>query len=171
MIYTKHGFTLIELMVTISIVIILALIAVPLFSSTIFDTQSESDIRALANDLQFAQMAAYRQGREIKVCSSTASAVTPVCNNSSDWSAGWLVIDTTTNKTLRKGIPLTSSGLTGIYEGENTSPTADGVFLFGSKGFAQISPSSATYGYISADGLRVCVYVTGHISLIRSSSC
>lgn len=159
-------------MVTISIVIILAVIAVPSFKSTISGTQSESDIRSLANDLQFAQMAAYRQGREIKVCPADVSDATPVCSNaSSDWSQGWLVIDTTTETTLRKGMPLDSSGLVGIYEGANTSPSTAGTILFESKGFATISPSSATYGYIMADELRVCIYATGHISTVRSSAC
>ncbi len=172
MIIKSSGFTLIELIVTISVVIILSAIAVPAFKSTVSESKNESDLQSLSNDLQFAKMAAYRQGREIKVCPADTALSTPSCSSlSSDWTKGWLVLDTTTNTILRKGIPLGASGLTGIYEGTNTTPSTDGSFLFETRGFATIYPASATYGYIISDLIRVCVYMTGHISIIRGSSC
>jgi len=173
MIKKSSGFTLIELMITIALVIILSTIAAPAFQSTVSGSQNESDLQALSNDLQFAKMAAYRQGREIKVCPSDTSLSAPSCSSSlTDWTKGWLVLDSTTNTVLRKGIPLSSSNLTGIYEGTNTTSSAGGSFLFETKGFVTLSPTTAfTYGYIASDQIRICVYMTGHIAKTTGSSC
>lgn len=171
MIKKGSGFTLIELMITIFVVIILLTIAAPSFKSTVSDTKNISDLQTLSNDLQFARIAAHRQGRKIEVCPSDTSVSDPVCRSSLDWTNGWLVRDTETNTNLRVGVPLGTGNLTGVYEGENATPYSDGVFLFETRGFATVSPATATYGYIASDDNSVCVYMTGHISIIKGASC
>lgn len=171
MIKKSSGFTLIELLITISLVIILSSIAAPSFKSTIEDSENISDLQSLSSDLQFAKVAALRQGRKIKVCPSDTSVSTSTCKSSTDWTAGWLVIDTVTNDKLRIGKPKGSGALTGIYEGDNSTPDLNGVFLFETKGFATVSPALTTYGYITSDNNSVCVYMTGHISIVKGTAC
>jgi prepilin-type N-terminal cleavage/methylation domain-containing protein len=171
MIKKSSGFTLIELMVAIGILIILSTIAAPSFKSTLSDSQNISDLQALSSDLQFAKIAAHRQGRKIQVCPSDTSIANPVCHSSTDWTSGWLVKDTETNKNLRVGIPLGAGNLTGLYEGGNTTPDAAGIIIFETRGFATIASTTETYGYIASDSNSVCIYITGHISIIKGTSC
>lgn len=158
-------------MVAIGILIILATIAAPSFKSTLADSQNISDLQALSSDLQFARIAAHRQGRKIEVCPSDTSISSPVCNTSTDWTNGWLVRDTETNKNLRVGIPLGIGNLTGLYEGKNTTPDSSGIITFGTRGFATIAATTETYGYIASDSNSVCIYMTGHVSIIEGTSC
>lgn len=79
-----RGFSLVESLVAISIVAILAAIALPNFRTTISSTQVNSLATMLYRDLKLAQAEAIRQGKPIGLYASS---------NAADWSGGWYVAD------------------------------------------------------------------------------
>lgn len=85
----QSGFTLIELMVTISILAILLGIGVPSFRAMIEGNR----IRTVTNDLvialQFARSEAVKRGIPVTLCSSNDQAA---CTGT--WADGWVVRDT-----------------------------------------------------------------------------
>lgn len=80
----QHGFTLVELMVTITIVAILAMMAAPAFTSTI----AAQRIRGLAVDLHQGLLKA----RSEAIKRNTSVTVNPI---NGDWSQGWAIADPT----------------------------------------------------------------------------
>lgn len=91
--YHERGFTLIELMVTVSIAGILAAIAAPSLQSFV----SRNAMRSLANDftlsIQRTRTEAINRNECVVVCKSTTSGdAQPVCDTASDnWAVGWAV--------------------------------------------------------------------------------
>jgi type IV fimbrial biogenesis protein FimT len=78
---TRHaGFTLIELMVTVSMVAILAALATPSFRELIEAQRLRDTAFSLVSDLTLARSEAIKRGGNV--------AITPVANA---WSGGWAV--------------------------------------------------------------------------------
>ncbi|MDO6526531.1 GspH/FimT family pseudopilin [Motilimonas sp. E26] len=96
------GFNLIELMVTIAIVMILALVAVPSYQSVISTERFTSATNNLYN--------AYRFSRSEAIKTATPIQLKPINN---DWANGWQVLDLN-NKVLHEtGAPHSSIKITG----------------------------------------------------------
>lgn len=85
----SRGFSLIELMVTISILAILIAIAVPSFTSAIRDSRIDSLSRELQGALQLARSEAVKRRVNVVVCRRNAAGT--ACENGTDWGSGWLV--------------------------------------------------------------------------------
>ena len=85
-----RGYTLIELMVTVTIVAILAALAAPSFVRLIADNALSTQVNSLLADLRFARSEAIKRGINITLCpSSTSQDATATCGGS-DWKAGWI---------------------------------------------------------------------------------
>lgn len=82
----QSGFTLIELMVTISVLAILLGVGVPSFQATIQGNRISTSANDLVAALQFARSEAVRRGVNVTVCSSNDQAT---CSGA--WSDGWIV--------------------------------------------------------------------------------
>jgi type IV fimbrial biogenesis protein FimT len=82
------GFTLIELMTTLSIVAILAAVAVPSFQYVTNANRMASEVNGLLGDMQFARGEAIKEGQTVVICSSTDAAT---CAGSASWKTGWIV--------------------------------------------------------------------------------
>ena len=88
----NRGVTLVELMVTISIMAILLAIGVPAMGRFIHDTRTSNVTNEFVNALNLARSEAVRRNRLVTVCrSANPEAATPSCDNGSDWSTGWVV--------------------------------------------------------------------------------
>jgi type IV fimbrial biogenesis protein FimT len=85
----SRAYTLIELMVTISILAILIAIAVPSFSSTIRDSRIASLSSELQGALQLARSEAVKRRVNVVICRRNAAGT--ACENGTDWGGGWLV--------------------------------------------------------------------------------
>lgn len=93
-----RGFTLIELMVTVSVLAIILGLAAPSFRDFILNNRLTAQINDLVADISYARSEAAVRGIRVTMC---ASADLDVCSDSGDaWQGGRIVfIDTNSNGT------------------------------------------------------------------------
>ena len=94
----SSGFTLVELMVVIGMVVLLFSLAVPSFTAMIENTKVTIQTNELVSALNLARSEAIKRGARVTVCKSADGAA---CTNAGDWTQGWLVfVDTANNATV-----------------------------------------------------------------------
>jgi len=83
------GFTMIELLITVAIAIILAVVAVPQYWTFLQTRKSVAEITNLYNDMQYARTEALKEGQTVSLCiSSNGTGCTTTTPN---WDQGWIV--------------------------------------------------------------------------------
>ena len=157
----QAAFSLVELMIVISIVAIMAAIAAPSFTSFINQNRLTRVKVMLANDINMARSESIKRGAKVVVCPSNSTATD--CSGS-NWAVnGWLVCTagTATNcatpssasvivirPTVTNGITITGS--TGaIFTPIGTAASAQTVNLTGATGTTPGSVSAALTGAVS----------------------
>jgi type IV fimbrial biogenesis protein FimT len=103
----QRGFTLTELMVTISIILILASIAVPVYTSLICKIKISSYTSELHAALLLTRSEAIKRGKHVNICrSSNAQSSAPTCATAlsnalinTGWAEGWLIYVDANNDT------------------------------------------------------------------------
>lgn len=85
-----HGFTMIELMVTLAIMALLATLAAPSFNQVIASTRVSSATNELYGSLALAKSEAVRSGNRVTVCPSS-DATTCLTSASATWATGWII--------------------------------------------------------------------------------
>lgn len=87
-----RGLSLVELMVTIFVMAILMVIAVPRFRDVMARGDAANAINSLAADMQFARGQAASQHRFVSICrSTTGTACAEAVADPFDYDAGWIV--------------------------------------------------------------------------------
>ncbi len=91
----EKGFTLIELMVVMSIMAIVLAITIPSMSGFVVDSRISSNVNEFIGAVTLARTEAVKRGRLVTICrSSNADSKTPSCDGGlSDWGVGWLVYE------------------------------------------------------------------------------
>lgn len=90
---SSNGFTLIELMVTMSVLAILLAIAVPGFQGSIASNQLTGRTNDMVSALNLARSEAIRRGTRVTLCKSSTGTS---CTASGNWEQGWIAfVDTT----------------------------------------------------------------------------
>ena len=84
----KSGFTLIELIVTISIVSILASIAIPSFTGMIKSNRISAGTNELVSALFLARSEALKRSNPVSICTSIDQAT---CSGGTDFAKGWVI--------------------------------------------------------------------------------
>jgi type IV fimbrial biogenesis protein FimT len=80
-----NGFTLIELIVVVSIVAILGAIAIPSYQSSIANNRVSAELDRIAMDVSFARSEAVKRGTTVALCPTAG------CVAGAHWEAGWVV--------------------------------------------------------------------------------
>lgn len=83
-----RGFTLIELLVAISVLVILATVAVPSFTTLIRNNRAASEANQVLSVLTLARSEAVRRNRHVTVCPSSDGLQ---CEPSASWEKGVIV--------------------------------------------------------------------------------
>jgi type IV fimbrial biogenesis protein FimT len=89
---SNRGFTLIEMMVAIAVLVILAMIAVPSFREASLSSQLRSSANDFIASANFARSEAIKRGTTVTMC---VSADGSSCG-AGGWEQGWIVLSGTT---------------------------------------------------------------------------
>jgi type IV fimbrial biogenesis protein FimT len=90
---SSRGYSLVELIVTMTIVAIVIGIAVPSYKYVTNSNRVSAEVNLLLGDLQYARSEAVKEGSTVSVCqSNNAQTATPTCSpNGANWATGWIV--------------------------------------------------------------------------------
>jgi type IV fimbrial biogenesis protein FimT len=88
MMYQK-GFTLIELMVAITIATLLLTVGVPSFSSTLLRMESSAISDQLVSSIYFSRNEAISRNQRVTLCASTNGLACDI-SNVNTWNSGWI---------------------------------------------------------------------------------
>ena len=170
----NRGFSLIELMVVLTIVGILVRIGISTYSSAITSSNISSESNALWGDLQYAHSQSIKQGLTVTLCAANTSGNAPyTCSGSSTtWSSGWVTYTgsyTTTSGAVTQALLLrVQQPLLSSYTMKSTSTNALSSISFNSFGFSTIrgsvtvSPPSTS----SVSSKTVCISAVGSLQIV-----
>lgn len=97
----NKGFTLIEVLIAVTLLGILSMIAIPSFISISQSNQSAGSTNAILSAFYYAKQEAISKRRSVSLCGSDNKTS---CNNLTDWSKGFIVFnDPNKNGTLDAG--------------------------------------------------------------------
>jgi len=141
-----RGFTLLDLMVTISIASILLSVGLPSFRGAVMDSRLVRDSNLFVASINLARSSAVRFQRTSTICASADySASVPTCSASTDWSQGWIVwVDKDRDNVTDAGEILS------VQAPINTSNT------FAASTATRFSYDARGFGASPADNLALC---------------
>jgi type IV fimbrial biogenesis protein FimT len=149
----QSGFTLVELMVTVTVAAILLAVGIPSFRSAIVSNRLTSTTNDLVGTLAQARSEAIRRGSRVTVCMSSDGAS---CATSGSWEQGWIsFLDATRPGTT--AIVGTGEAVIAVTQRDSSSTVVVGstaveqYVSFASDGTAKLMSGAAQSGT-----LRVC---------------
>lgn len=143
----SRGVTMVEIIITLAIVAILTVIAVPSFTGTIQRARTLSEANSLVNDIQYARGEAIKRGLPVSLCASKDGAV---CTGANAWDVGWIVFtDVNNSGTVDSANDIVLRVRAGLTSGDTftatTSSTTSKALTYSRDGFAMNLPNSGTF--------------------------
>jgi type IV fimbrial biogenesis protein FimT len=147
-----RGFTLLELMVTLTVVAILGIIAVPNFHTFMLNERRDSVVDALTASLQYARNQALNLNEKTTLCAGQPG----ISCTGGAWSNGWQVVQVPAGATT---VALTSH----VIQVASTAPTIRAVntstaMTFGGNGLVTFNPTTVTDEFIQVCDSRGSTY-------------
>lgn len=84
----EAGFTLLELLFTVTVGAILLSIAIPNFRTTVANNRQTNQLNTILSGLIYARSEAIKRNASVVICASTDQAT---CSGKSAWDTGWIV--------------------------------------------------------------------------------
>ncbi|MHA7841459.1 MAG: GspH/FimT family pseudopilin [Gammaproteobacteria bacterium] len=163
----KNGFTLMELLVTLTIIGIVAALGFPTLRYFIQNNRAMSLSTTFISDLAYARSEAVRQGKTISIC---ASANTEQTACGTEWQNGWIIfLDPNGDGTLgslnnRLRVHETLAPGTKISAANSRITFSSSGFLLYGVGNYQLSAEDCTGNY----GRRINLAGTGRLQVINT---
>jgi type IV fimbrial biogenesis protein FimT len=177
----SRGFTLVELLVTVSIVALLTVLGLPSLRDTFERNAVSGHVNTFLGALQFARGEAIKRGTTVKMCRSVGaeSATTPACttgggNASPGWATGWIIfVDRNDNGTVDSADLLLKVQEALSSSGGVEADSATIVFLFRPTGM--LAGNAGQFTFKSASGTasqnrRVCVSLQGRARIATDAT-
>lgn len=146
-----RGFTLVELMITIAIMVVVLTVAIPSFLSTIQNNRITTLTNDLVGALNLARSEAIKRGVSVSVCAASDQNFT-ACG--SDWTNGWFVFvnpdENTTFANDTTEVLLRVQQITGNDHNITSNPGIS-VATYNSNGFAAVGTGNVDFT-LTADG-------------------
>lgn len=137
----NKGFTLVELMVTLSVGSILLAVAVPSYQTFVQNSRLTTQNNSFASALMLAKSEAVKRSSWVAICPSTSGTG---CTGGTTWSAGWLIFaDANNDKAVSTGEEIIK--VNGAIAGGNTLNSGNKTTItFTGSGFSLGSADSFT---------------------------
>ncbi len=128
------GFTMMELLVTMTIAAILMAVGMPSYRYVTNSNRIAGEINGLLGDMQFARAEAIKEGRTVTVCVSQNGTS---CADAG-WNSGWIVFSDPTNVGTVDAGELPVLRLQAPFTGTDTFTSSNGVnkVTFNREGYA-----------------------------------
>jgi len=84
----SSGLTLIELLATLTLLVILTTTGIPAFTDLILDMRMTAQVNRFVHGIHLAKQAAHTYGADVALCKSMDGRQ---CNRGIDWRDGWIV--------------------------------------------------------------------------------
>jgi type IV fimbrial biogenesis protein FimT len=156
----SRGFTLIELMVTITVLAILLMVAVPSFDGIRLSSRLTSYATELVAGSQLARTEAIKRNAAVTMCVSSNGTS---CSTSGGWESGWIVLSGTT--VIQKQ-PAAAAGYKLTEAGGATSFTFESTGVGASQATVTICRASPSVG---GQERVVKISATGRASITRTA--
>ncbi len=173
--FNNRGFTLIELMITIAILAIVMMLAIPNFTSTLRNNSIANMSNNMIASLNFARSEAIKRGVPVSVC-ATSDANYTACGTS--WNLGWMIfVNPTGGSTLSNTTAAPTLKVEKITDQSATitaSPSV-GIATYTSSGFpatntGNVALTIKSTGCTGDAGRQINISVTGR-PIVSAVSC
>lgn len=162
--YRSKGFSLVELMVVLSIVGIAATIGLPSFVPLVSKIRMDGEISALQSGLNLARSEAVKRGLPVVVCPSTNGTS---CASGTNWSTGWMVLlNDGTGQVLQAQVTLARDALT------SNSAASPAYPQFTSMGYTFFADTLTLHDPTNTASMRRCLrFASGTWTAITGATC
>ena len=154
------GFSLIEMLVAIGLVVVLTTVAIPSFSSMVTNTRMAGELNTLLSALSLARSEASKRGLRVSVCPTSGTA----CTNSTDWTGGWQVVQPDTSTQINIAPAMT--------HGESLISTTNTYPVFTAFGYTSFNGTLSLHDRNNTPSLYRCiVFNAGSWTAQQGASC
>jgi type IV fimbrial biogenesis protein FimT len=146
----NRGITLVETMVTVTIMAVLLTLAMPSYRSSIESNQRTTYANQLVEDLNLARSEAIKRNTTVTVCPSTDGSS---CTGGRSWSGGWLVfVDKDSSRDV-------NNGETVLRVHEALKLPSGWTAVHNAKNYVLLNPTGEFDG-VGATGFRICIMLS-----------
>jgi type IV fimbrial biogenesis protein FimT len=160
----QRGYTIIELMITVTVLGILLGVAVPSFLDTVRNNRLISQNNEFIGALNYARSEALKRGGSVSVCSSTDQLT---CSGTTNWTTGWVTFSDPNDNGILDGADVLLQS-TAAGPPEYTLNSTNLTFVrFGPSGMAPSGIETFNLvrtGCVGLKARRIAVSVVGRVS-------